>query len=79
MLSLIAFLTMAIPKAMGINPVAPGWNTLEWLPNNIRNVEWVFPITFIKQTSLWNSSRKVIDACSRKALEQTIRKFLKVF
>ena len=70
---------MTIPIAMGINPVAPGWNILEWLQNNIRNVEMVCSISVFKQTSLWNSSRKVIDVCSREILEQTIRIFLKLF
>ena len=70
---------MASPIAMGINPVAPGWNILEWLQNNIRNVEMVCSLTGFKQTSLWNRSRKVSDACSRKVLEQTIRIFLKLF
>ena len=64
----IAFLTMAITIAMGINPGAPGWNILEWIQNNIRSVEVVCSITVIKQTFLWNSSRKVLDACSRKVL-----------
>ena len=39
----------------------------------------VCSITVIKQTVLWNSSRKIIDACSRKVLEQTIRIFLELF
>ena len=72
---LITFLTMAITIAMGVNPGAPGWNILEWFQNNIRNVEMVCSIIVIKQTFLWYSSRKVIDACSRKVLEQTIRNF----
>ena len=76
---LIAFLSMTITKAMGINPGTPGWSILEWFQNNIRNVEMVCFITIIKQTFLWNSSRKVIEACSRKVLEQTIRIFLKYF
>ena len=70
---------MAITTAMGINPGAPGWNILEWFQNNIRNVEMFFSITVIKQHFLWYSSRKVIDTCSRKVLEQTIRIFLKLF
>ena len=44
-----------------------------------RMVEMVCSITVIKQTFLWNSSRKVLDACSRNVLEQTIRIFLKLF
>ena len=50
MLCFIAFLTMAITIAMGINPGTPGWNILEWFQNNIRNVEMVCSITVIKQT-----------------------------
>ena len=81
MLSLIAFLTMAITIAMGINPGAPNWYIcrMVWFQNNIGNVEKVCSITVIKQTFLWNNFRKVIDACSRKVLEQTIRIFLKLF
>ena len=75
---LFAFLTMAITIAMGINAGAPGWNILEWFQNNIRSVEMVCSITVIKQTFLWNSSRKVLDACSGKVLEQVIRIFLKL-
>ena len=70
---------MAIAIAMVINPGAPGWNILEWFQNNIRIIEMICSRTVIKQTSLWNSSRKVIDACSRKVLEQTIRIFFKLF
>ena len=62
----------------GIYPEAPGWKILEWFQNNIRNVELACSITVIKQL-LWNSSRKVLDGCSRKVLEQTIRIFLKLF
>ena len=69
---LITFLTMAITIATGINPGASGWNILEWFQNNIRNVEMVSPITVTKQTVLWYSSRKVLDVCSKKILEQTI-------
>ena len=32
-----------------------------------------------EQTFLWNSSIKVIDACTRKVLEQTIRLFMKLY
>ena len=69
---LIAFLTMAVTIAMVINPGTPGWNVF-------RMVEMVCFITVIKQTFLWIRSRKVLDACSRKVLEQTIRIILKLF
>ena len=69
---LIAFLTMAITIAMGIKPGEPGWNILVWFQNNIRNVEMVCSKAVTKQTFLWNCSRKVLGACSRKIREQTI-------
>ena len=47
---LIAFLTVAITIAMGINPGAPGWNIFKWFQNNIRKVEMVCSVTAIKQT-----------------------------
>ena len=39
----------------------------------------VCSINVIKQTFLWNSSRKVLDACPRKVLEQTIKYLLEKF
>ena len=47
---LIAFLTMTITIAKGINSGAPGLNILEWFQNSIRDVEMVRSITVIKQT-----------------------------
>ena len=75
----IAFLTMAITNATGMDSGAPGWNILEWFQNNIRNVETVGLRNVLEQTLFWNSSRKVIEACSRTVQEQTIRIFLKLF
>ena len=46
----IAFLTMVITIATGINPGAPGWNILEWFQNKIRNVEMVCSRTVSEQT-----------------------------
>ena len=76
---LIVFLT--VPIAIALESILGHLNGtfLEWFQNNIKNVEMVCSITVIKQTFLWDSSREVIDACSRKVLEQAIRIFLKLF
>ena len=55
----MAFLTMTIVIALRINSGAPGWNIIEWFQNNIRIIEMVCSIAVIKQTFLYNSSRKV--------------------
>ena len=69
---LIAFLTMVITIATGINPAAPGWNILERFQNKNINAEMVCSRTVSEQTFLWNSSRKILTGCSRTVLEQTI-------
>ena len=76
---LIVFLTMPIAIALESILGHLIGTFLEWFQINIKNVELVCSMTVIKQTFLWDSSRKVIDACSRKVLEQTIRIFLKLF
>ena len=62
---------MAITIAMEINPRAPGWNILEWFQNNIRNVEMVCYIIFIKQTFYGTFLEHFLMLL--KLLEQTIR------
>ena len=64
---------MAITKAMGIHPGAPGWNILEWFQNNIRNIEMVCSIAIIKQTFYGTVLEKflmlTLENCKNKLLE----------
>ena len=73
----MAFLPMVITISTGGSMLGHLVVTLlEWFQNNIRNFEMVCYRTVPEQTFFSNSSRKVLEACSRTCLKQTIRIFL---